>query len=165
MNLNSDGEQYGFGMQFQQHQSQFYQQMHDAGIPLNSPPPSNDIVGPRQYGTAAHDQIMHEIDSKLRQRPQPPPMPAGMQQLSNNSPQMQRRNTESSFQPTSTFGPGAAVHASYEQHETANRVRRWIESRTITNVQDCRPLLNMEIEQGFALKKTQITNDRSAPRF
>ena len=43
-------------------------------------------------------------------------------------------------------------------------VFRWIESKTVTNVADCRPYLNAEIQQGLALKKTTM-NDRSAPRF
>ena len=45
------------------------------------------------------------------------------------------------------------------------RLRRWIESRSATNVVDCRPVLNAEIQRGVALKKTNSVNDRSAPRF
>ena len=45
------------------------------------------------------------------------------------------------------------------------RVRRWIESKTVTNVTECRPFLNAEIQQGMVLRKTTCMNDRSAPKF
>jgi len=48
---------------------------------------------------------------------------------------------------------------------TAMRVRRWIESKKVTNVSNCRPYLNVEIQQGLVLKKSTSMNDRSAPRF
>ncbi|CAB4061297.1 MTSS1 [Lepeophtheirus salmonis] len=54
-----DGDHYGFGIQFYQHQNQFYhhhqQQVKDVG---------------QQPG---YDQIMNDIDEKMRSRPQPPP--------------------------------------------------------------------------------------------
>ena len=49
-----EAEQYGFGLQFHQSQSQFYQQMVDAGLPMQSPP---DISGQQGYGTANHAQV------------------------------------------------------------------------------------------------------------
>jgi hypothetical protein len=49
--------------------------------------------------------------------------------------------------------------------QTAMRVRRWIESRTTPNVNDCRPILNAEIQRGVSLKKTNTVNDRSAPKI
>ena len=56
------------------------------------------------------------------------------------------------------------VYPHYDQQtETALRVRRWIESKSVTDVKDCRPLLNQEIQKGFSLRKTQDSNDRSAP--
>jgi hypothetical protein len=58
----------------------------------------------------------------------------------------------------------AASSSGYDA-QTAMRVRRWIESRSATNVGDCRPILNAEIQRGVALKKTNAVNDRSAPRF
>ena len=36
--LSPDGDKYGFGMKFQTHQSHFYQQMVDSGVPMLSPP-------------------------------------------------------------------------------------------------------------------------------
>lgn len=48
------GDQYGFGMQFQQTQSQYYQQMVDAGLPMQSPPESATQAS---YGMANHDQV------------------------------------------------------------------------------------------------------------
>ncbi len=55
-----EGEQYGFGMQFQQSQSQYYQQMVDAGLPMLSPPDSN----PNQsYGSANHEQVIQRFCS------------------------------------------------------------------------------------------------------
>lgn len=56
-NNNPEGEQYGFGIQFQANQSQFYQQMVDAGLPLQSPP---DMAGHPGYGTANHDQVLNK---------------------------------------------------------------------------------------------------------
>jgi hypothetical protein len=49
------GEQYGFGLQFQHSQSQYYQQMIDAGLPMLSPP---ELSGQgSSYGTANHEQV------------------------------------------------------------------------------------------------------------
>lgn len=70
-----------------------------------------------------------------------------------------------------SFSNPAVVHRSLStpspnyDAQTALRVRRWIESKTVSNVADCRPYLNAEIQQGFHLKKTTSMNDRSAPRF
>lgn len=49
-----EAEQYGFGIQFQQSQSQYYQQMVDAGLPMQSPP---EMAGHLGYGTANHEQV------------------------------------------------------------------------------------------------------------
>ena len=87
-------------------------------------------------------QLMRDIDAKMRLRPQQqmPPQNGGFHRsLSTPSP-------------------------NYDA-QTAMRVRRWIESKTVTNVADCRPYLNAEIQKGFALKKAPSMNDRSAPRF
>ena len=46
-------DEYGFGMQFHQSQSQFYQQMMDAGLPMQSPPEGNHLP----YGSNNHDQV------------------------------------------------------------------------------------------------------------
>merc|ERR1719369_2681409 len=60
-----EAEQYGFGLQFQQSQCQFYQQMVEAGMPMQSPP---DMTGHQGYGTANHAQLMRHIDAKMRLR-------------------------------------------------------------------------------------------------
>jgi hypothetical protein len=50
--------------------------------------------------------------------------------------------------------------------QTAQRVRKWIESKSVSNVKEHRPLLNAEIHQGYVLRKTTgLINDRSAPKF
>ena len=56
-NNSQEGETYGFGLQFQQsRQSHFYQQLVDAGLPMQSPPEMQP--GHNQgYGTANHDQV------------------------------------------------------------------------------------------------------------
>ena len=46
-------DEYGFGMQFHQSQSQFYQQMMDAGLPMQSPPEGNGLA----YDLANHDKV------------------------------------------------------------------------------------------------------------
>jgi len=176
------GSEYGFGMQFQQHQSQFlqhqqqqhqypsqqqqlYQQQQRHQFPQQQSAVSPTTASMMQdfqsfsmtadpaaaghqqqsFGVAAHDQIMRDIDTKLRQRPQPPPMQRRrqLQQLGNNTLQQQQQCDA----------------------QTALRVRRWIESRSVSDVRQYRPVLNQEIHQGFALRKTQNRNDRSAPRF
>ena len=47
-------EEYGFGMAFQQNQSQFFQQMVEGGVPMQSPP---ELSGQQGYGSANHDQV------------------------------------------------------------------------------------------------------------
>ena len=92
-------------------------------------------------------QLMRDIDAKMR--------------LNLSSPQQQQpllHHHQSFNRSLSTPSPN------YDA-QTAMRVRRWIESKTVTNVADCRPYLNAEIQQGFALRKTTSMNDRSAPKF
>jgi hypothetical protein len=72
-----------------------------------------------------HDSIMQEVDVQLRHRPQPPPL------LSQHS---------------MTLSRNLAASSSGCDAQTAMRVRRWIESRSSTNVGDCRPVLNAEIQ-------------------
>ena len=47
-------EEYGFGMAFQQNQSQFFQHMVEGGVPMQSPP---ELSGQQGYGSANHDQV------------------------------------------------------------------------------------------------------------
>lgn len=88
-------------------------------------------------------QLMKNMDTKLRLRPGPPQQHQLQQQ-----PPYQRSISSPNYDA-----------------QTALRVRRWIESKSVTNVADCRPYLNQEIQQGLALRKTTSMNDRSAPRF
>ena len=92
---------------------------------------------------------MRDIDAKMRLRPSPQHQPQHQQQLQSNQQGFQR-----SFSTNSNYDA-----------QTAMRVRRWIESKTVTNVAECRPFLNQEIQQGMVLRKTTCMNDRSAPRF
>ena len=93
---------------------------------------------------------MANIDAKMRARPHPPPMAPGHGQFG---------------QTTATVAAVAAGPAGAQERETALRVRRWIESKSVTDVKVCRPLLNREIQQGLVLRKNKVSNDRSAPRF
>ena len=96
-----------------------------------------------------HDQIMGEIDVQLRHRPQPPPIAT-----SQTHPSHPTMTNDSLFMPSAMA------------EQTALRVRKWIESKSVSNVREYRPLLNAEIQQGYALRKTTgLINDRSAPRF
>merc|ERR1719322_1963216 len=207
-----ESTEYGFGVQFQQHQSQFYQTQNHTSQQLNSHHfpgqhqdghlPSSSTSSPhhpnlyqQQYHPSLqhqpnqqqqqamyninplsdghmhvsnsqhmiannqnnmyktegnHDQIMGEIDTQLRHRPQPPPI----------APSQTQHPTQLTMGNDPSFVPSAMAE------QTALRVRKWIESRSVPNVKEYRPLLNAQIQQGFALRKTAgITNDRSAPRF
>lgn len=168
-----EGDKYGFGMQFYQHQNQFYHhQMQDGPAGMQGGPV--DPSTGQQFGMAAHDQIMRDIDTKMRQRPQPPPMVGGGQSQPAShstfaaappSQQQQQLPTQQTLDDQNqSSGSRSNVSSSYDA-QTALRVRRWIESRTVSDVRDCRPVLNLEIQQGLALRKTHILNDRSAPRF
>ena len=100
--------------------------------------------------TSGHDQIMGEVDVQLRQRPQPPPISMPHQHINNHS----------------TVGNGPLFMPSAMAEQTALRVRKWIESKSVSNVREYRPLLNAEIQQGCALRKTSaLMNDKSSPRF
>ena len=93
---------------------------------------------------------MANIDAKMRARPQPPPIMGTGQIGQTNS---------------AAAAPGQFGQVNTQERETALRVRRWIESKTVTDVKVCRPLLNREIQQGLVLRKNKVSNDRSAPRF
>ena len=127
---------------------------------------------------------MSEVDPNMRNRPRPPPAPAPVAaaaaSVTSHSPQSTfasspRRQQQQQQQPnTNSQPPPPAPPISSDlfvggsggyDAQTAQRVRRWIESRTVTDVRDCRPFLNREIHRGFALKKTANCNDRSAPRL
>ena len=124
---------------------------------------------------------MRDIDAKMRQRPQPPAMAAAPQAAATHStfaappppPQPQQQLQPPTQQSLAAAAAAVSqnmnssrtnVSSNYDA-QTALRVRRWIESKTVSDVRDCRPVLNLEIQQGLALRKTHILNDRSAPRF
>merc|ERR1719461_2695538 len=99
-----------------------------------------------------HEQLMRDMDAKMRLQPSPQHHPSPQQAL-------QQQGFQRSFStPTSNSS------SNYDA-QTAMRVRRWIESKTVTNVTECRPFLNAEIQQGMILRKTTCMNDRSAPRL
>ena len=137
---------------------------------------------------------MRDIDAKMRLRPPPGPQGPSMPNQNGGPNHMVPNHMTPNHMspnhvspnhmgpnhmaPTNGVQPMPAVSAASVQFQrslstpspnydvqTAMRVRRWIESKTVTNVADCRPYLNHEIQQGFALKKTTSMNDRSAPRF
>ena len=93
---------------------------------------------------------MRDIDVKMRLRPN-----------------QQQQHHPNGTGPPMGNGPQNMGHGPPSNYDaqTAMRVRRWIESKTVTNVADCRPYLNAEIQQGLVLKKPTSMNDRSAPRF
>ena len=96
-----------------------------------------------------HDQIMGDSDAQLRHRPQPPPIATSQNHHANMM----------------THDPLSMVPSAMAE-QTALRVRKWIESKSVSNVREFRPLLNAEIQQGRELRKTTgLINDRSAPRF
>jgi len=47
----------------------------------------------------------------------------------------------------------------------SSRVRQWISSRTISDPNDCRDSLMDQIRRGKKLRRTNVFNDRSAPRI
>ena len=91
---------------------------------------------------------MRDMDAKMRLQPSPQHHPAPQQQGFQRSFSTPTSNSSSNYDA-----------------QTAMRVRRWIESKTVTNVTECRPFLNAEIQQGMILRKTTCMNDRSAPRL
>lgn len=172
-----EGDQYGFGMQFQMQSKTFYQhQQIPPNAPVQHPNQTNHYEGhpqyqqqhqhhhqqqrghppgqPHLYGQHGqhqgaqyqpmqpqyHDQIMSDMDPTLSQRPQPPDMHNGHRW------------------PNTNYGQRGDPQA-------AMRVRHWIETRTVSDVQKVRPILNSEIHQGFLLKKANGVMDRSQPRF
>jgi len=167
-----EGEQYGFGMQFQMQSKTFYQhQQNPPATPAQHPNQTNHYDSypqyqqqqrghpggqPQLYGQHGqhqapqyqhmqpqyHDQIMSDMDPTLSQRPQPPDMHNGHRWPNTNGGQR------------GGIDPQAAM-----------RVRHWIETRTVSDVRKVRPVLNAEIHQGFLLKKANGVMDRSQPRF
>merc|ERR1719187_1122491 len=192
-NQSPEGEHYGFGMQFHLQSNNYYQfggqqpvveqqapapAYNNQQVYTNQPPQQqpqqqqyNQPTNPHYGGYQQYsDQVMHEMDPTLAQRPQPPdiqqhpgpalhhthPPPPGH---TAPPPAVDHRNGLTNGGP-----PRGSSLAQYDQ-QTAMRVRRWIEQRSAPDVQKCRPILNAEIQQGFCLRKTSTKNDRSAPRF
>jgi len=133
------GGEYGFGMQFQVSANQWYNN-HQPQLQ----PQHYNQQQQQHYTMHNHDQIMQEMDPTLGQRPQPPSL------HTNGSTAGGRQ----SFDATGGGGAGSA-----------QKVRQWIETRTVADVRKIRPILNQEIQSGFSLRKTIGVNDRSMPRF
>ena len=150
---NTEGEEYGFGMQFQVQSNNFYQHQHHQHPQQHRPqqhPQQSQQHHPQLYGVRGggggghynnqqypqpqHDQIMSDMDPTLSHRPQPPELQRGWQ--------------------NGNIDPASAV-----------KVRHWIETRTVSDVRKVRPVLNQEIQQGFQLRKAVGVKDRSQPRF
>ncbi len=91
---------------------------------------------------------MLDADGQLRHRPHPPPLPSSTASAPSSSPLALRRALSVTSSPM--YDAAAAM-----------RVRRWIEARSVADVSNCRPVLNAEIQQGLALRKSNSTNDRS----
>jgi len=166
-----EGEQYGFGMQFQMQSKTFYQhQQIPASTPAQHPNQTavydsypqyqqqqrhpggqGQLYGQHGQHQASqyqpmqpqyHDQIMSDMDPTLSQRPQPPDMHNGHRW------------------PNANGGQRGGIDP-----QAAMRVRHWIETRTVSDVHKVRPVLNAEIHEGFLLKKANGVMDRSEPRF
>ena len=154
-----EGEQYGFGMQFQIHSKSFYarQQQHSHQHPQQIPQQLQQQQQQFNYHHQQHhhhhDQIMAEMDPMLGQRPQPPDI-NGHLPLGSNWP------------GGNQYG-GGVVHngMGHCDMQSAMRVRQWIETRTVSDVRKVRPILNQEIQRGLSLRKTSTVSDRSQPRF
>jgi len=149
----SEGGEYGFGMQFQVQSNNFHQHQH---LPPQHPqhPQQYQMRGHPQgqhpqynkHNFPMHDKIMSDMDPTLSQRPQPPDMHRGG--WPNGGP------------PQGPHGPpGSGVDPS------SAKVRHWIETRTVSDVRKVRPVLNQEIQQGFQLRKATGVKDRSQPRL
>jgi len=157
-----EGDQYGFGMQFQMQSKNFYQHQQNppnASVQNQSQQGHYEAYGQYQqrgppqphygqhhqqqggqYQPQYHDQIMSDMDPTLSQRPQPPDMHNGQRWPNANGGQR-------------------------GDPQTAMKVRHWIETRTVSDVRKVRPILNSEIHQGFLLRKANGVMDRSQPRI
>jgi len=157
-----EGDQYGFGMQFQMQSKNFYQHQQNppnASVQNQSQQGHYEAYGQYQqrgppqphygqhhqpqggqYQPQYHDQIMSDMDPTLSQRPQPPDMHNGQRWPNANGGQR-------------------------GDPQTAMKVRHWIETRTVSDVRKVQPILNSEIHQGFLLRKANGVMDRSQPRI
>jgi hypothetical protein len=153
-----EGEQYGFGMQFQMHSKSFYsrQQGHQQQQ-------QHQLQQQQQFTYHHHhhhhDQIMADMDPTLAQRPQPPDINGHVASSS----------AASHWPGGGQYGGGGSgiVHngMGHCDAQSAMRVRQWIETRTVSDVRKVRPILNQEIQRGLSLRKTAAVSDRSQPRF
>jgi len=102
---------------------------------------------------------MNQVDPSLCNRPQPPPPPgANFQPHADHassfrgSPATLRRAQSAVAAQGQAAAPADASPSSYDA-QTAQRVRRWIESRSVADVRECRPQLNAEIQRGLSLRR------------
>jgi hypothetical protein len=114
---------------------------------------------PQHHHHHHHDQIMADMDPMLGQRPQPPDINGHL------PPPVQA--AAASWGPTGGQFGGGGVHngMGHCDPQSAMRVRQWIETRTVSDVRQVRPILNQEIQRGLSLRKTAVVSDRSQPRF
>jgi len=158
-----EGEQYGFGMQFQIHSKSFYsrQQGHNNILQQQSQQPFHQQQHQMQMQQQQfayhhqHDQIMSDMDPMLAQRPQPPDINGHVPPGANSASYW------------TAGGSGGMVHngMGHCDAQSALRVRQWIETRTVSDVRKVRPILNQEIQRGLNLRKTAAVSDRSQPHF
>jgi len=172
-----EGDQYGFGMQFQMQSKTFYQhQQNPPNAPVQHPNQTNHYEGHPQY------QQQHQQHHQ-QQRGHPPGQPHlygqhGQHQGAQYQPMQPQYHDQimSDMDPTLSQRPQPPdMHNGHRWPNTnggqrgdpqaAMRVRHWIETRTVSDVRKVRPILNSEIHQGFLLKKANGVMDRSQPRF
>jgi hypothetical protein len=166
-NGSPEGEQYGFGMQFQMHSKSFYsrqqgQQQHHPTQQQLQQQQLHMHMQQQQHQQFAyhhhHDQIMSDMDPMLAQRPQPPDI--------NGHVPAAVANGAAYWPAGGQYGGGGAHNGmGHCDAQSALRVRQWIETRTVSDVRKVRPILNQEIQRGLSLRKTAAVSDRSQPHF
>jgi hypothetical protein len=168
-NGSPEGEQYGFGMQFQIHSKSFYsrqqgqQQQHPSQQQQLQQQQHHMQMQQQQqqfaYHHLHHDQIMSDMDPMLAQRPQPP-------DINGHVPASAAANGAAYWPAGGQYvGGGAHNGMGHCDAQSALRVRQWIETRTVSDVRKVRPILNQEIQRGLSLRKTAAVSDRSQPHF
>ena len=188
-NSSPEGDQYGFGMQFQMQSKNFYQQQQNPPNSVQHQNQANIYEGYQQYQSQPQHQPQHHQQHHQQQQqrgghPSSQPHPYGQhgqhqggqyapqyhdQIMSDMDPTLSQRPQPPdlhnghrwSSNPTTNNTNGSQR----SDPQTAMKVRHWIETRTVSDVRKVRPVLNSEIHKGFLLKKASGVMDRSQPRF
>jgi len=188
-NSSPEGDQYGFGMQFQMQSKNFYQQQQNPPNSVQHQNQANIYEGYQQYQSQPQHQPQHHQQHHQQQQqrgghPSNQPHPYGQhgqhqggqyapqyhdQIMSDMDPTLSQRPQPPdlhnghrwSSNPTTNNTNGSQR----SDPQTAMKVRHWIETRTVSDVRKVRPVLNSEIHKGFLLKKASGVMDRSQPRF